>query len=72
MRNSMKKVAFGLLLCAFSVTADPQEVVAPEEELQELEQPNKGINGAYWGLGLGMSRTHHKVDGTKTSSLLFL
>ena len=34
----MKKVAFGLLLCAFNVMADSQEVVAPEEELQELNR----------------------------------
>lgn len=63
----MKKViALGIFCCAAVTAAEPQEVVAPEEELQELDQPNKEINGAYWGLGLSVARTHHKIDLTKT------
>lgn len=35
---------------------------AKQSEFQELGDPYKNIGGAYWGVGLGIARTQHKIE----------
>lgn len=39
-----------------------------DDEFQKFGEPQKVISGAYWGIGLGLSRTQHKIEFAKLTA----
>lgn len=43
-------------------TDDPKEIANQQNDLLPLGEPVRNISGAYYGIGIGLARTHHKLN----------
>jgi len=68
MFNSINFTYADEVLAEKKVADDKSVITQNGEDFQEFGEPTKTISGAYWGLGLGLSRTQHKIEFTENNS----